>query len=254
MCERWVGDGTDCHILTPSSSDYSSTSSSFCWAAQSGSWGPKPSVWSWFSLRVELNCNSNSNWLNSSVVPGYIIVWRLPASCGRPICTKFNPSTGQGDSLISSTGCTFFLIDGSVDGQYVTVLINKKKKKKKTCHLMDFAIPANHRMKMKETKGTDKNLDLASRWQSYQSSLVHFSISSVSFLLTCFTTEENFFSYFYCIILVLCNKLYIFKIYIIFFSREHYFNFLYFSFDNLYDEFFYFFFTFWLSKPTKINE
>ena len=51
VSERWVGDGTDCHILTPSSSDYSSTSSSFCWAAQPGSWGPKPSVWRRFSLR-----------------------------------------------------------------------------------------------------------------------------------------------------------------------------------------------------------
>ena len=67
MWERWVGDRTDCNILTPSSSDYSSTSSSFCWAAQPGSWGPKPSAGSWFSLRgqlrLELNCNSNSNWL-----------------------------------------------------------------------------------------------------------------------------------------------------------------------------------------------
>ena len=50
MCEKWVGDGTDCNILTPSSSDYSSTIFSFCCAAQPGSWGPKPSVWSWFSL------------------------------------------------------------------------------------------------------------------------------------------------------------------------------------------------------------
>ena len=40
----------DCNILTPSSSDYSSTSSSFSWAAQPGSWGPNPSVWTWFSL------------------------------------------------------------------------------------------------------------------------------------------------------------------------------------------------------------
>ena len=38
MCERWDRDGErDCHILTPSSSDHSSTSSSFCWAAQPGS-------------------------------------------------------------------------------------------------------------------------------------------------------------------------------------------------------------------------
>ena len=34
MCEMRVGDGTDCNILIPSSSDDSSTSSSFCWVAQ----------------------------------------------------------------------------------------------------------------------------------------------------------------------------------------------------------------------------
>ena len=34
----------------PSSSDYSSTSFSFCWAAQPCSWGPTPSAGSWFSL------------------------------------------------------------------------------------------------------------------------------------------------------------------------------------------------------------
>ena len=36
MCERWVGDWTNCNILTPSSFVFSSTSFSFCWAAQSG--------------------------------------------------------------------------------------------------------------------------------------------------------------------------------------------------------------------------
>ena len=86
--------GTDCHILTPSSSDHSSTSFAF-WLGCStvGHWGPKPSVWSWFSLRHLIsnwNCNSNSNWLKLSVAPGYIIVWRhlLPASVR--ICTEFN--------------------------------------------------------------------------------------------------------------------------------------------------------------------
>ena len=45
--------GTDCYILTQSSSDHRSTSSSF-WLRCStvGHWGPKPSVWSWFSLRI----------------------------------------------------------------------------------------------------------------------------------------------------------------------------------------------------------
>ena len=36
MCERWVGDWTNCNILTPISFVFSSTSFSVCWAAQSG--------------------------------------------------------------------------------------------------------------------------------------------------------------------------------------------------------------------------
>ena len=97
---------------------YSSTSSSFCWAAQPGPWGPKPSVWRWLSLRhlvpncdwnSNCDCNSNwtlpasnSNWTKPSVTPGYIIVWYPPASCGRRICTEFNPSTGRPDTPVSS--------------------------------------------------------------------------------------------------------------------------------------------------------
>ena len=107
MCERWVGNGTDCHILTQSSFDHSSTSSSFCWAAQPGSWGPKPPVWRWLSLRhLVPNCNwnsncdcnsnwtlpaSNSNWLKPSVTPGYIIIWRTPASCTRTYLHRIQP-------------------------------------------------------------------------------------------------------------------------------------------------------------------
>ena len=54
------------------------------------------------------------------MAPGYIIVWRPPASCGHRICTEFNLSTYQGYILISSTGRTCFSIDGWVEGQYVT--------------------------------------------------------------------------------------------------------------------------------------
>ena len=61
VCERWVGDGTDCVILTPCSSGHSSTSS-FFWAAQPGSWGPKPSVSSWFSL-PRTATRTPTNWL-----------------------------------------------------------------------------------------------------------------------------------------------------------------------------------------------
>ena len=114
----------DCHILTPSFSDYSSTSSSFCWAAQPGSWGPKPSVWRWFSnrgqLRLELNCLELQltqavcgTWLYNCLT-STCFLW---AYASAPNSTTF---TGQGDIPIPSTGCTCFLIDGSVEGQYVT--------------------------------------------------------------------------------------------------------------------------------------
>ena len=49
----------DCNILTSISSDYSSTSSSFYWAAQPGSWGPKPPLQRWHSLRQLI---SNKDW------------------------------------------------------------------------------------------------------------------------------------------------------------------------------------------------
>ena len=37
------------------------------------------------------------------------------------------------------------------------VLINQKKR---TCHLVDFGVPVNHRVKMKESEMIDKYLDL----------------------------------------------------------------------------------------------
>ena len=83
MCKRWVGDWTDSNILTLSSSAFSSTSFLFYWATQPGVLKA-----SWFSLQ-----HLYSNSLNLSVAPGYIIVWNPPASCGRYICTQFNPST-----------------------------------------------------------------------------------------------------------------------------------------------------------------
>ena len=36
------------------------------------------------------------------------------------------------------------------------VIIKKKKKKKKTYGIMDFAIPADHRIKLKESENKDK--------------------------------------------------------------------------------------------------
>ena len=54
--------------------------------------GPYPSAGCWLSLQHFIS-NSDSSELNLSVASGYTIVWRSPASCGRHICTQFNPST-----------------------------------------------------------------------------------------------------------------------------------------------------------------
>ena len=90
--------GTDCYILTPSSSDHSSTSFAFWLGCSTGGhWGPKPSVLSWFSLRRHpiSNCDWNSlprtDQLKSSVAPGYIIVWHPPAFCGRTHLHRIQP-------------------------------------------------------------------------------------------------------------------------------------------------------------------
>ena len=41
------------------------------------------------------------------------------------------------------------------------------EKKKITCDLDDFAVPADHQVKMKESKKIDKYLDLASELRNY---------------------------------------------------------------------------------------
>ena len=77
----------------PNSSVFSSTSFSFCWAAQSGVLKAHIPLLGTGSLYSIL---SPSNWLQLTelpVAPGYIIVWHPPASCERRICTQFNPST-----------------------------------------------------------------------------------------------------------------------------------------------------------------
>ena len=54
-----------------------------------------------------------------------------------PSAPNSTTSTGQGDIPISSTGCTCFLIDGSVKGQYVTVLYTEVSKDSKTFYLFE---------------------------------------------------------------------------------------------------------------------
>ena len=110
----------NCNILTPSSFIFSSTSFSFCWAAQSGVLRAHSTQLSAGSLNSIL---SPTYWLQLTelpVAPGYIIVWLPPASRERRILHPIQPVHGQGYILMSSTGCTCFSIDGGAEGQYVT--------------------------------------------------------------------------------------------------------------------------------------
>ena len=103
-----------------------------------GSWGPKPYVWGWFSLRHLIsnwNCSSNSYWPKPSVAPSYIIVWRTPASCGRTHLHQSQPRPQvkvifrhpRPHAPVSLFFCLFtlvhLLIDGSVEGQYAIFLL-----------------------------------------------------------------------------------------------------------------------------------
>ena len=78
----------------PSSFVFSSTSFSFCWAAQ---WGVMMAHSPLLGAGSLYSILSPTNWLQKltelPVAPGYIIVWHPPASCERRICTQFNPST-----------------------------------------------------------------------------------------------------------------------------------------------------------------
>ena len=58
-----------------------------------GPWGPIALCWVLVLSTASYIQLTGSNSLNLSVAPGYIIVWHPPASCGRHICTQFNPST-----------------------------------------------------------------------------------------------------------------------------------------------------------------
>ena len=120
MCERWVGDWTDCNILTLSSSDYSSTSFSFCSAAQPGVLRAQALCWELVFTASNCNSNkltpSNSNCLWHRVISFLTTTYFSWASQ----LHRIQPVHGQGYILISSTGCTCFLINGWVRGQYVT--------------------------------------------------------------------------------------------------------------------------------------
>ena len=48
-----------------------------------------------------------------------------------------------------------------ISARGVDLIIIKKKKKKRNCRILDFAVPADHRIKLKECEKKDKNMYLA---------------------------------------------------------------------------------------------
>ena len=119
MCERWVGDWTNCNILTPSSFVFSSTSFSFCWADQSGvlrAHSPLLGAGSHYSILSPTLTPTNWNSCRTGLYHCLTYTGFLWASHLHPI----QPIHSQGYTLIPSTGCTFFSIDGWVEGQYIT--------------------------------------------------------------------------------------------------------------------------------------
>ena len=51
--------------------------------------------------------------------------------------------------------------DHLISARRPDLINNKKKKKKKICKIVDFAVPADHRIKLKECEKRDKYPDLA---------------------------------------------------------------------------------------------
>ena len=137
MCERWVGDWTNCNILTPNSSVFSSTSFSFCWIAQSGvmrAHSPLLDAGSLYSILSPIQ-----------LTPTYWTCHNGLYHCLTPTCflwashlQPIQPVHGQGYILMSSTGCACFSIDSWAEGQYVTDklkyqshFVHKQKKREK---------------------------------------------------------------------------------------------------------------------------
>ena len=116
LCVRGLGLGTDkdCHILNPSSSDHSSTSSSFSLAAQPWALRVKAlclelvltsASYLQLDLQLELQLTRTvcGTWL-------YNCLSSTCFMCAYASAPNSTTSTGQSDILISWTGCTCFAV------------------------------------------------------------------------------------------------------------------------------------------------
>ena len=108
MYERWVGDWTNCNILTSSSFVFSSTSFLFCWATQLGVLRAHSSLLGAGSLYSIL---SPTNWLQLTepVCSTGLYNCLMPTCLWTPYLHPIQPVHSQGYTLRSSTGCTSYL-------------------------------------------------------------------------------------------------------------------------------------------------
>ena len=118
VCERWVGNWTDCNILTPSSSVFSSTCFLILLGCSTGvPVGPNPLLGAGshcleLQLEPQLQLTPTNLTLRGT---------RL-YNCLTPTCFlwashlhRIQPVHAQGYILMSSTRCTCFSIDGWVE-------------------------------------------------------------------------------------------------------------------------------------------
>ena len=85
-----------------------------------GSWGPIALCWVLVLSTASYLQLTDSKLTELPVAPGYIIVWHPPASYEHRICTQFNPSTVKVIPWYLRPDSPVPLIDGWVEGQYVT--------------------------------------------------------------------------------------------------------------------------------------
>ena len=142
VCERWVGDWTYWPQVPLTIAALLSHSVGLL---NRGSWGPKPSAGSLFSLpRTETR--TLTNWLElTKTIGGTGLYNCLTSTCFLWVSHlhRIQPVHGQGYILISSTGCTSFWINVIIQF-YITAVrplashlkTTEERFKKKTCEAL----------------------------------------------------------------------------------------------------------------------
>ena len=94
-----VGDRTELQHTDPHSIDHNRVSFLFSWAAQPEAWGPSLSgCWSSLPHLISDWSDIQTDWISCAL--SYIIVQRLPSSCGRHNFALIQPVHGQGYNIL----------------------------------------------------------------------------------------------------------------------------------------------------------